>query len=65
MLEKERNHQEENKRTFNITYYLTFKNTKIILNELQILLVPDKEHQKVTPHVLIVWLPNGKKLKDH
>ena len=33
--------------TFNITYYPVFQNTKTILEELQILLAPDKEHQKV------------------
>ena len=46
MLEKEHNHPEENKLTFNITYYPTFQNTKTILEELQILLAPDKEHQR-------------------
>ena len=30
LLEKERDHQEENKLTFNVTYYPTFKNTKTI-----------------------------------
>ena len=44
LLEKERNHSEENKLTFDITYYPTFQNTKTSLEELQILLVPDEEH---------------------
>ena len=65
MLEKERNHPEENKLTFNITYYPAFQNTKTILEELQILLAPDKEHQKVFPKVPIVGFRNGKSLKDH
>ena len=65
MLEKERNHSEENKLAFNITYYPSFQNTKTVLEELQILLAPDKEHQKVFPNVPIVWLRNGKSLKDH
>ena len=64
MLEKESNHPEENKLTFNITYYPAFQNTKTILEELQILLAPDKEHQKVFPKVPIVFR-NGKSLKDH
>ena len=43
LLEKERNHPEENKLTFNITYCPAFQNIKAILEELQILLAPDKE----------------------
>ena len=65
LLEKERNHPEENKLTFNITYYPAFQNTKTILEELQILLAPDKEHQKVFPKVPIAGFRNGKSLKDH
>ena len=44
LLEKEHNHPEEIKLTFYITYYPAFQNTKTILEELQILLTPDKEH---------------------
>ena len=58
-------HPEENKLTFNITYYPTFQNTKTILEELQILLEPDKEHHKVFPNVPVVGFRNGKNLKDH
>ena len=65
MLEKERNHPEENKLTFDITYYPAFQNTKTILEELQILLTLDKEHQKVFPNVPIVGFCNRKSLKDH
>ena len=62
--EKERNHREENKLTFNITYYPSFQNTKIILEELLILLASDKEHQKVFPNVPIVAFRNGKSVKE-
>ena len=65
MLEKERHDPEENKLTFNITYYPAFQNTKTILEELQILLAPDKDRQKVFPKVPIVGFRNGKSLKDH
>ena len=65
MLEKERNHPGENKLTFNITYYPAFQNSKTVLEELQILLVPDKEHQKVFPNVPIVGFHIGKSSKDH
>ena len=44
--DKERNHPEENKLTFNMTYYPTVQNTKIILEKLQILLAPNKDHRK-------------------
>ena len=65
LLEKERNHPEESKLTFNITYYPAFQNTKTILEELQILLAPDKEYQKVFSNVPVVGFRNGKSLKDH
>ena len=39
----------ESKLTFNITYYPAFQNVRSILDELQILLAPDKEHKKVLP----------------
>ena len=64
MLEKESNHQEENKLMLSITYP-AFRDTKTILKELQILLAPDKEHQKVFPNVHIVGFCNGKSLNDH
>ena len=41
-----------------------FSNTITILEELQILLAPDTEHQKVFPNVPIVGFRNGKKFKD-
>ena len=65
LLEKERSQPEENKLTFNIKYYPAFLNIKTILEELQILLAPDKENRKVCPNVPIVGLCNGKSLKDH
>ena len=65
MLEKELNHQKKNKLTFNITYYPAFQNTKTTLEEFQILLAPNKEHQKVFSNVPIVGFRNEKSLKDH
>ena len=35
------------------------------MEELQILLAPDKEHQKVFPNVPIVGFRNGKSIRDH
>ena len=65
LLEKERNHPEVNKLTFNITYYPEFQNIKTVFKELQILLTPDKQHQKGFPKVSIVGFRNEKSLKDH
>ena len=55
----------ESKFTFNITYYPAFQNVNSILEELQILLAPDKEHKKVFREVPILGFPNGKSLKDY
>ena len=57
-----RKHQEENKLTFNLTYYSAFQSAKTILEELQILLAPGKDHQKVFPNVPIV-VPQWEKFK--
>ena len=65
MLEKERNHQEENKLTFDITCYPAFQNSKTILEKLQILLVPYKKHQRLFRNVPVVGFRNGKSLKRH
>ena len=59
LLKKEVNHQD-----FNITYYASFQNTKTILEELQILLAPYKEHQEVFPNIPIAEFRNVKSLKD-
>ena len=55
----------EPKLTFNLTYYPVFQNINNILQELHLLLDPDKEHMKVFLDVLFVGLRNGKSLKDH
>ena len=44
----------ESKLTLNITYYPLFQNVRSILQQLQILLAPDKEHKKVFTEVPIV-----------
>ena len=53
------------KLTLNITYYSVFQNVRNILQELHILLTPDKEHKKVFQNILVVGFRNGKSLKDH
>ena len=51
--------------TFNITYYPVFKNIRILLEELHILLAPDKQHRKVFTDTPRIGFKNGKSLKDH
>ena len=50
--------------TFIITYYPVFQNVRNILQELDLLLAPDKEHKKVFPDVPVVGFCNSKSLKD-
>ena len=65
LLERGNTRISENKLTFNITYYLAFQNVRSILEEIQLLLAPDKEHKKVFPEVLILRFRNDKSLKDY
>ena len=39
---------------FNISYYPAFQNVRIIIEELRILLTPNKEHKKVFPIVSVI-----------
>ena len=54
----------EQKLTFKITYYPAFQNVRVIMEELHILLTPNKEHKKVFPNVWVIGFWNGKSLKD-
>ena len=62
LLEKEKQQMSERKLTFNITYYPAFQNVRSIMEELHILLTPNKEHKKVFPDVPVVGFWNGKSL---
>ena len=55
----------EKKLTFNITYYPAFQNVRSTMEEMHILLTPNKEHKKVFPDVPVVGFRNGKSLKDY
>ena len=65
LLEKEKQQMSERKLTFNITYYPAFRNVRSIMEELHILLTPNKEHKKVFSDVTVVGFRNGKILKDY
>ena len=49
---------------FNITYYPVFQNIRNILQELHLLLAPDKEHKKFFSNVPVIGFRSGKSLKD-
>ena len=65
LLEKVKSESNQDKLTFNIKYYPAFQNVRNILQELHILLTPDKEHKKVFQEIPILGFRNGKSLKDH
>ena len=50
---------------YNITYYPAFQHVRRIMEELHILLTPNKEHRKVFPDVPVVGFRNRKSLKDY
>ena len=65
LLEKVKSESDQNRLTFNITYYPAFQNVRNILQELHILLTSDKEHKKILQDIPVVGFRNGKSLKDH
>ena len=50
---------------YNITYYPAFQHVRRIMEELHILLTPNKEHRKVFPDVPVLGFRNDKNLKDY
>ena len=64
LLEREKPQMSRQKLTFNITYYQAFQNVRALMEELHILLTPDKEHKKVFPNVPVIGFRNGRSLKD-
>ena len=65
LLEREKAKTSKPRLTFNITYFPVFQNIRNILQELHLLLAPDKEYKKVFPDVPVVGFRNGKSLKDY
>ena len=53
LLEREKSRMSEQKLTFNITYYPVFQNVRAIMEELHILLTPNKDHKKAFPNVTV------------
>ena len=65
LLKKEKQQLSERKLTFSITYDPVFRNVRGVMEELHILLTPNKEHKKVFPNVPVVGFLNGQSLKDY
>ena len=65
LFEREKTESFEPKLTFNIAYYSVFQNIRNILQELHLLLTPDKEHKKVFPAAPVAGFRKGKSLKDY
>ena len=65
LLEKEKQQMSEEILTLSITYYQVFQNVRNIMEELHILLTPNKEYKKVFPDMPFVGFQNGKSLKDY
>ena len=63
LLEREKTETSEPKLTFNISYYPVFQNIRNLLQELHLLLAPDKAHKKVFPDAPVVGFRNGKSFK--
>ena len=62
--EREKQQMSKQKLTFSITYYPAFQNVRAIMEELHMLLTPNKEHKKVFPNALVIGFQNGKNLKS-
>ena len=63
LLEKEKPQMSEQKLTFNITCYPAFQNVRAIMEELHILLTPNKEHNKALPNVPLQGIRMTKALR--
>ena len=64
LLNQEKMSRNDDRVTFNITYYPVFKDIRIVLEELHILLAPDEQHRKVFTDAPRIGFKNGKGLKD-
>ena len=64
LLEREKAETSESRLKLNITYYPVFQNIRNILQELYLVLAPDKEHKKVFPGVPVVGFVMVRALKS-
>ena len=64
MLDKEKSQGNDSKLTFDVTYYPVFRHLKSQLKESHVILVCDKDHQKVFPELPNIGFKNNKNLKS-
>ena len=62
-LDREKPQMSEQKLRFNITYCPAFQNVRTIMEDIHILLTPNKEHKKVFPNMPVTGFWNGKSHK--
>ena len=65
LLNRENTIEEQNKITFNLTYYPVFQIVKNFLAELHFLFTPDVAHKAVFTNLPIIGFKNDWSLKDH
>ena len=65
VLKREKPQMSEQNITFKITYCPAFQNVRAIMEELYILLTPNKEHKKLLTNVPVIRFRIGKVLKDY
>ena len=65
LIEKVKSDSDRKKLMFNNTCYPFFQNVRNILQELHILLTPNREHKKVFLDIPVVGSSNCKNLEDH
>ena len=65
LLDKEKSQGNNNKLTFNVMYYLVFRDLKCQLKELHVILACDEDHNKVFTKVPIIGSKKNKNLKSH
>ena len=65
LLDRENTREEQNKITFNLTYYPVLQNLLKFLTELHLLLTPDVAHKAVFTNVPIIGSKHDRSLKDH
>ena len=65
VFKREKPQMSEQNITFKITYYPAFQNVRAIMEELYILLTPNKEHKKLLTNVPVIRFRIGKVLKDY
>ena len=65
LLDKEKMSKNDDRVTFDITYYYPVFKNRNILEELHILRAPDEQYRRVFTDIPRICFKNGKSLKDH